>query len=221
MKQQSFQVAFFLQPELSNERIYSLYQNINKKLINKFDDMPIINPANRQFFAPIIQTRSKDTKWLLNLSSNRTDLIVDTKTESCFPEVFFDENRELLKYYFNAVKEEASVIRCGFVFNLFKQEKNNVQKIYNKYLNSKKYCEKCIEVLIQTNERIQNKLFPLDINDIITIEAVSNPAQGIRIQIDINNVPLIDEKCFTEQLFDDLLLIIRKEISSKKLEEII
>lgn len=192
MKLISTQIALFSQNMI--ERPDLILGIVNEKLGGILDDMPnILNlPLNAPAEIPLVQAKSKDGVYLLNISRNRVDFIINPQySNSDSPYVTLKNNKVLIEKYYKAISTNIAVIRVGVIHTLFEPVENNVKSVFDKYIKEP-YSIGSVEVNFRNNK--QTMLKGYTINNIRTIEAGElqtgqNSYSGVIFQFDTNNVP--------------------------------
>lgn len=190
MKLISIQIALF-----SAEQVFRpdlLMNAINEKLGNILDDMPtILNiPVDVPADIPIVQAKSQNKIYALNISRNRVDFFISPKyfrEESPF-EIYKSYKSTVEKYY-KTVMNALQISRIGIVFTLFEETGEEIKRIYDKYLKES-VSAKNVEVNIRTNTQTLSKGFV--INNLRTVQAANvtvdaSNKKGVLFQLDTNN----------------------------------
>lgn len=223
MKLLSLQMALFTKDLMGRPDL--IFAEINKKTGNLFDAMPnIVNlPIDAPPEIPIVQARSLDGKYTMNLSRNRADFIVSNKyEEDGTPNEVFRDVRIMLEKYYKYMLETNEIIRVGLVVTLFHPDMTNVKDIYLKYLKDE-YREGCAEVTIHTNNQKLNK--GIIFNNLRQISAMSlnnngSIIPGVHIQYDLNNMidySKVIEKDTIEYVISQMAVLLK----NNALEELI
>lgn len=189
----SLQFVFFFKDVIDRPDI--LFADLNIKMANTFDAMPVITPTPLGFAPeiPMIYHRSESNEFACNISKNRLDFFVqrtsDTKSNEGILSDFIIKTRTLSDYIIN--KKE--IIRFGMIGRCFIEDKTAIDSLKRRYFVAKKLPTNISELGLKFNN--QSDFFGLKINDIIEISSDymvinDNRKFGIFIQQDINNVPL-------------------------------
>lgn len=223
MKLISIQIALF--PKTHIVRPDFIMNKVNEETGNLFDTMPtIINlPQGAPVDIPIVQSKSSNGFYELNVSRGRVDLILnfDYKVD-LKPSDHYKEQRNTISKYYKTVKKEMELIRVGAIFTLFEKNEQNVKKIYETFL--KQNCPNgSIEATIRTNKKTKHN--NISYNNICLIQSAilhvgNENINGIIFQTDTNNVP--DENhVLVEKEIERVILEGSKCLLCEKIEEII
>lgn len=192
MKLLSLQFAIFSSDPITRPDV--LYGEVNNKLGSIINDMPtILNiPSEIPADVPLVQAKSLDGNYAINVSRSRIDLFINFKyADESSPQDAFASKKDILTKYHQAVTESISAYRTGLILTLFEPQTNNVKAVFDKYI-SEKYVSKYIEAAIRTNKQSMRKNMVYNNIRSITAGSVSTEGEtyyGVIIQEDINNVP--------------------------------
>ena len=180
--------VFFKQTE---NRPDTLWYGFNDELKNIMESVPTIVPVPLEAPAeiPIVQTKSNDNTFIINISRNRADFIIN----------LLDRNvsRERREYFFKLFLSEIckfkEIIRVGIVEEVVMGEIiSGVKCINQKYFSGKQ--TDAIELSFRKNSNCT--INDISCNNIVEIASVPiTNAEGeqeegfVRIARDINNVP--------------------------------
>lgn len=192
MKLLSMQIALF--PLERIQRPDLLMNVVNEKNGNILDAMPnIINlPVDAPVDIPIVQARSTNNVYALNISRNRVDFIITPQFERDeVPTEVLKSYKSVIEKYYKAVLGVMGIVRVGVILTVFENIQNNVKAVYDKYLKIP-FENGCIEVSTRTNKQSLCKGYVL--NNIKNVEAGelhvgATVHKGVIIQMDTNNVP--------------------------------
>lgn len=223
MKLLSMQFALFTSEKI--ERPDLLKDEINDKIGKKLNGMPTILdlPQDIPPEIPVVQIKSSDNIFALNVSRSRVDFFINPPYGSGnLPHDTFKEYRTVIDKYFKVVYNSTKVNRVGVIFTLFEPEQENVSKIFETFL-VEKYLSSNNEVSIRTNCQRLNK--GIVYNNVRTIEAAEIHVDGCKqkgviIQFDTNNVPLENDTLTVENMSDIVEFAIGN-IKTKVLKELI
>lgn len=223
MKLLSIQTALFSEELIGRPDL--LMTEVNSKLGSVFDAMPnIINlPPVVPADIPIVQTKSTNEIYALNVSRNRIDLIISPPYErENTPSEFFKEYKPVIEKYSKAVLNSINLIRIGVILTLFQDSDDNTKTIYDKYL-SVPYSTNCVEINLRMNK--QNLHKGIVYNNIAIVEAgelnVGDIAhKGIIIQLDTNNAPETDKR-INYEIVSTALTQVAGKIKPMALKELI
>ena len=183
------------------ERPDQRYVSINSRLNNLFNGYPTILPYSpgMPIEFPIVQLKSNDGKYLLNMAKSRCDFIISYPLSK-------NIQTEIDQYYtlLNNLTTELSTMkfsRVGMVARYIIEDVNGVKYVNDKFF--KKNLENMFELMIRFNER--KKWNNTLLNDVINISNIAynennTKKNGVHIERDINTAP------------DLLLNISKKEI---------
>lgn len=175
-----------------------LHEEINSKLGKILDAMPMMLnlPENAPAEIPLVQARSSNGRYSMNISRTRIDFIItpdfDVKYE---PIDIYKEQKSVIEKFYKAVISLLDVFRIGIIVTLFEPREENVLAIYNKYLKTP-YTARSSEITVRMNILQQIKGFIL--NCISTIESTEmhierngeqEDRKGVLILLDVNNAP--------------------------------
>jgi len=153
----------------------------------------IINlPMDAPVDIPVVQARSTNNVYALNISRNRVDLIITPQfDDDGVPAEVFKSYKGVIEKYYKAVLSALAIVRIGVIFTVFENTQDNVKAVHDKYLKVP-YENGCIEVSTRFNKQSLCKGYVL--NNIKNVEAGelhvgSNVHKGVIIQMDTNNVP--------------------------------
>lgn len=185
------------------ERPDTAFSELNERMINLFDGMPSVLPVPRELppEIPIVTLRSEKDGYSCNISRSRIDILfsrVDDKKQN--KEVFKDFNIKVAafsKYVF----EKQDVIRFGLVARYFKQDSDPVSTIKKKYFSNAVGSVAELSLRYNAQSSVQKKI----INDVVEIGANQlafngQIIDGILVQRDINNVPVVNELLSVQEL---------------------
>lgn len=197
MKLLSVQVALFSE-ELIN-RPDLLMTEVNSRLGSIFDAMPnIINlPPIVPAEIPIVQTKSTNEIYALNVSRNRIDLMITPPYErENTPSELFNEYKSVIEKYCKTVLNSIKLIRIGIILTLFQDFDDNTRAVFEKYLCAP-YSTNYVEVNLRMNRQSLHK--GIVYNNIRTVEAgelyIGNATtKGVILQLDTNNASETDKQ---------------------------
>lgn len=223
MKLLSMQIALFTGGLIGRPDL--VMSEINAKLGSVFDTMPnILNlPPEIPAEIPLVQTKSSDGIYSLNVSRNRIDLIVSPQYEKAnTPLEMFKEYKYSIDKYCKAALNITDLVRIGIIITLFQESEENTRAVYEKYLNIP-FSSDCVEINFRTNHQSISK--GIVYNNIKTVEAgelhVENMVyKGVIIQLDTNNVPENGVTISTEMI-NSLLVQVSGKIKPSALKELI
>lgn len=187
MKLTMIQIALFFggiieRPDLEIEKI-------NSNMGNLFNTIPTVIPVpNEVMDIPVVQMKSSNGNYALNLARNRVDFIININPAlSNYDDIIKKYKQfaiKLSEYYIAKIQ----IKRIGIVSRNFLAHQNPVQHIANKYF--KDIVEGSFELNFRYNKR--KKFNEHTINDVIEISQGQqllngNLTLGIIIQRDINN----------------------------------
>ena len=225
MKLISIQIALFTEKSISRPDL--VYNNINEKLGDIFNDMPmIVNlPADVPADVPRVQAKSENGNFSLNVSLNRVDFFVNPEVDlQLSPDDALKIYKSKLEKYYKSVTSALNIIRVGVILTLFEQTESNVKQIFEKYC-TEKYTLGYSEITYRTNEQtMYNNLL---INNIKLVESgemhhknAGFSGKGVLVQLDTNNIPQIQKRLNNEEISDIFGLAIEK-IKPKAVKELI
>lgn len=217
----SLQFALFFKNIV--ERPDSTFEDINKNMLNIFDDIPQILPIPAQLppEIPVVTRKSKKGDYVCNIARSRIDLIcqrTDDETENI--ELLKDFNAKV-NAYVKYVLQQQEAIRFGMIARYFHKDDGAVSTIRKKYFSPP--LENISELSLRFN---QNDAFlDFKINDIVEISAANatlgvNTSKGILIQRDINNAPE-KNRILSHELLLKLSERYAQNITQQKIEELI
>lgn len=223
MKLISCQVALFAMDKIKRPDL--LLNEINAKLSNLFDDMPMILnlPEDIPDEIPVVQAKSNNGKYVLNITRKRIDFIVNVEYQQEDNPIEVCKKMEgMIEKYYYSVFNSIDIIRVGMVHTLFEENENNTKIIFDNYLK-KAYPLGCSEVSIRTN--YQNLIKGMTCNNIFSIEAGelqvdAEAHKGVIIQFDTNNIPDIKMKLKPEMVKDIIKMALNK-LKTGALKELI
>lgn len=223
MKLISCQVALFAMEKIKRPDL--LLNEINAKLSNIFDAMPMILnlPEDIPDEIPVVQAKSNNGKYILNITRKRVDFIVNIEYQQEGNPIDVCKKMEgMIERYYYSVLNSIDIIRVGMVHTLFEENENNTKVIFDNYLK-KAYPSGCSEVSIRTN--YQNLIKGMTCNNIFNIEAGelqadAEPHKGIIIQFDTNNIPDIEVKLKPEMV-KDIVKMAYNKLKTGALKELI
>lgn len=224
MKLISIQVALFASNLIS--RPDKLKDAIEQKMGGKyFDAMPLILnlPNDAPADLPIVQAKSTNGKYSLNLSRKRLDFAITPDFDANDdPHTAFSVYKSTIEKYCKAALSEIDFNRIGIVITLFEEAESNIHAIFQKYLKTP-FNPNYVETNVRFN--YLKKAKGLTLNNIRIIETgdlhidrngVGEDKKGVVIQLDTNNVPGI-QICLT---MDNILTVIAAAIKNLEPEEI-
>ena len=223
MKLLSMQFAIFTTEKI--ERPDLLKDEINDKIGKKLNGMPTILdlPQDVPPEIPIVQIKSIDNVFALNVSRTRVDLFINLSYDTGnLPIDTFKEYRSIIDKYYKVVYNSTKSNRVGIVFTLFYPERENVSKIFETFL-TEKYSSNNSEISIRTNSQKMEK--GIIYNNVRMVEAAEITVgdvseKGIIVQFDTNNVPLEDNILNMENI-SDILEFATGNIKTKAVKELI
>lgn len=204
MKIISIQMALFSAELISRPDL--LMNDVNERIGKVFDAMPMVMnlPPDVPSDIPLVQARSTNRVYSLNISRGRVDLTInpDYYAEKT-PSDVMKEYKTLIGKYYKAVLNALKVVRVGVVLTLFEPVEENVRVVYEKYLKEPFSGES--EVTVRINKQTLSK--GLVYNNIRNVQAadlhVGNESiTGVVIQLDTNNVPNNDLMLTAENISD-------------------
>lgn len=223
MKLLSMQVALFTGGLIGRPDL--VMAEINAKLGSVFDTMPnILNlPPEIPAEIPLVQTKSSDGVYSLNVSRNRVDLIISPPYErENTPFELLKEYKYSIDKYCKAALNITDLVRVGIIITLFQECEENTRSIYEKYL-SIPFSNNCVEINFRTNH--QNISKDIVYNNIKTVEAgelhLANMSyKGVIIQLDTNNVPE-NGITISAEMINSLFVQVSGKIKPSALKELI
>lgn len=223
MKILSIQVALFSPTRIDRPDL--VHSEINSKLNNIFDTMPVIMdlPQNAPDELPVVQAKSSDGIYALNVSRGRVDFFVSPKmdnTSSVFD--MFKSYKNMIEKYYKSVSNSISLNRVGIICTLFNPADNNTRLIHEKYLSGS-FNSGCVESTVRTN--IQNLNKEIIYNNIKTVEAVNlkkgdNTEKGVIIILDTNNAVSAD-KLISNEIIAYVVNLVAGKLKDSALKELI
>lgn len=199
------------------------YQELNKKMNNVFNGVPHIMPIpdGAPLEIPVVQMKSNNNKYNLNLAKNRIDFFLNLGQK------ISDENIEDFKIkskniveYFNSTNK---ISRVGLLGQYFKETTKGVEIIDEKYFNNS--MRSMNELQIRFNEK--NLLNELPMNNISNISSVSGQifnkdTEGVLVTKDINtDISSNTDKALSKKNIDNILDNYLGELHSRKIQELI
>ncbi len=223
MKLLSIQIALFTKEILSRPDL--IMAEVNSKVGSIFDAMPnILNlPLEAPAEIPLVQARSTNGVYALNVSRNRIDFSISPKFEEDIPPLeLFKKYRPLVDKYYKSIINTTDLIRIGVVITLFHKTENNIMAIYDKYLNIP-YSNDCTEINFRMNR--QKIIKGIVYNNIKTVQAAelhvgSTSHKGVIIQLDTNNIPE-ENKEISDSIIANMLNQVAGKIKPCEIKELI
>ena len=223
MKLLSIQIALFTKEILSRPDL--ILTDVNSKLGSIFDAMPnILNlPPEVPAEIPLVQARSTNGLYALNVSRNRVDFMISPQyEEDILPSELFKKYRPQMDKYCKSVINITDLVRIGVIITLFHETENNIMAIYDKYLNIP-YSNDCTEINLRTNR--QKLIKGIVYNNIKTVQAAELHVgdinhTGVIIQVDTNNIPEKDKE-ISENEIVNMLNQVAGKIKPGEIKELI
>ena len=223
MKLLSIQIALFTKEILSRPDL--ILTDVNSKLDSIFDAMPnILNlPPEVPAEIPLVQARSTNGLYALNVSRNRVDFMISPQyEEDSLPSELFKKYRPQMDKYCKSVINITDLVRIGVIITLFHETENNIMAIYDKYLNIP-YSNDCTEINLRTNR--QKLIKGIVYNNIKTVQAAELHVgdinhTGVIIQLDTNNIPEKDKE-ISENEIVNMLNQVAGKIKPGEIKELI
>lgn len=190
MKLINLQVALFTTDLISRPDL--LFNNINDKLGGIFDSMPMILnlPLDVPAEIPVVQAKSSNDIFAMNVSRKRVDLFINPKNEDTYKYIDFEKKYGgIIEKYWRNIAKSYELCRIGIVATLFMEHNDNINAIYSKYLKGEMR-PGTIEVTLRTN--YQSLIRNIVCNNIFEVQAATlnigdNAAKGVLVKMDTNN----------------------------------
>lgn len=219
----TIQVALFSTNLISRPDL--LLTEINKNLGNIFDAMPtVLNlPLDVPIEIPLVQAKSISDEFALNISRNRIDFIINHSFENDISASDALKNyRPLIKKYCKTVIESNELNRIGIILTLFKEIKENVKAINERYFKDdfvSGTTESSLRINIQQLSKgtVINNVKDVRA-DVLTVKNI--PHSGVVVVFDTNNVPETGKNIDIERI-NDILKRATAKITSDKVKELI
>lgn len=219
----AIQVALFTNSLISRPDL--TLSEINKNLDNIFDTMPtILNlPLDAPVDIPLVQAKSSNDEYALNISRTRIDLIINLSFENDTQPIDALKNyKTLLKKYCKTVIESNELNRIGVILTLFKEIEENAKAINVKYFKDT-FVSGTTESSMRVN--IQQLSKGMVINnikevrtDVLTVKNVNH--KGVALVLDTNNMPVIGKNIDIERI-NDIIKRASAKITVEKVKELI
>ena len=190
MKLISLQVALFTNDLISRPDL--LFNYINDKLGSMFDSMPMILnlPLDAPAEIPIVQAKTSNDVFVMNVSRKRVDLFINPKFEDTYKYTEFEKKYGgIIEKYWRNIAKSYELCRIGIIATLFKEENDNIKAIHSKYLKGE-MIPGTIEVSFRTNNQtlirnlVCNNIFEIQA---ATLNAGNKSTKGVLVKMDTNN----------------------------------
>ena len=219
----SVQIALFSSDLIGRPDL--LMNEVNSRLGSIFNAMPnILNlPPEIPAEIPLVQARSTDDIFALNVSRSRIDFIVSPEfSREDLPFDIFKEYKPLIEKYCKATVNAINLVRVGVIMTLFQPTDENVKRIHEKYFCGP-FPQNRVEIKFNVNE--QNLVKGMVYNNIKTVEAIDlyigeAVQKGVIFQLDTNNIP-DDEKAINYDVISSVLTQASSKIKTMALKELI
>ena len=223
MKLINLQVALFTTDLISRPDL--LFNTINDKLGSIFDSMPMILnlPLDVPSEIPLVQAKSSDDIFAMNVSRKRVDLFVNFKYENTYKYVDFEKKYSgIIEKYWRNVAKSYRLSRIGIVETLFMENNDNIKAIYSKYLKGE-MLPGTIEVTFRTNN--QSLIRNIACNNIFEIQAATlnignKSVNGVLVKMDTNNT-VEDNSVLSPEIISEIIKCALNKIKNNNIKGII
>lgn len=189
MKLLSVQIALFLNGLTVRADIFA--ENINKKLNDMFDAMPVCLdlPVEAPIDMPIVHRKGTNTLHTLTVARSRCDLCLILNSNDDELKQFKEKYNHVIVEFVNAVLEQCTVNRVGIVYNGFERLEMPCKYIVEKYFNSRVKIGDEISFRINNIQEVKN----IKINNVFNVSNFikvdeDEKESGVLVTRDINSV---------------------------------